>query len=300
MQSLPMRHFPLSAPTGEPWKQFLTLLPLRGFFSASAHLAPTLGAPLARRLFSAPRGPRNIRVDFSRVPAHEEFAFAYKQDTVYGRIWGGTWHTGRSRPRVLLAHGWAGWGLQFSHFIQPLLDAGFEVVSFDQPAHGASTGKAVTLPDFARVLAALDAHFGPFHAVVGHSLGGAAAAFALSRGLRAKKAVLIGAPADAEAETRRFARFLWIPESARAAMQRAIEHDEGIRMSELRAANVTPHLTQPALLIHDRADREVGVAALDEYKLWPGAQTYVTMGLGHVRILRDPQIIAGTVDFLSA
>ena len=299
MQTLPMRQFPLSAPTGEPWKQYLALLPLRSFFSASARVAPTLGAPLARRLFCAPRGPRNIRVDFSQVPAHEEFAIAYKQQTVYGRIWGGDWHAGRGRPRVLLAHGWAGWGLQFSHFVQPLLDAGFEVLTFDQPAHGASSGDAVTLPDFARVLMALDTHFGPFHAVIGHSLGGAAASFALSRGLRARKAVLIGAPADAEAETRRFARFLWIPERARAAMQRAIEQDEGVRMSELRAAAIAPTLTQPALLIHDRADREVGIAALEEYQLWPGAQTHVTMGLGHVRILGDAQVIARAVDFLA-
>jgi len=295
MQSMPAR-FPLHAPTGEPWKQFLALLPLRGFFRASAHIAPTLAAPLARRLFCAPRGPRRIRIDFSRVPSHEEFALPYKQETLYGRAW----NLDRGRPRVLLAHGWAGWGLQFSHFITPLLEAGFEVLSFDQPAHGASTGSAVTLPDFARVLMTLDRNFGPFHAVIGHSLGGAASSYALSLGMRANKAVLIGAPADAEAETRRFARALWIPEAARAAMQRAIEQDEGVRLSELRAATIAPRLTQPALLIHDLADREVSVSALQEYSLWPNSQAMVTEGLGHTRILRDAQVIARTVEFLAA
>lgn len=295
MQSMPML-FPRHAPTGEPWKQFLALLPLRGFFSASALLAPRLAAPVARHLFCAPRGPRRIRTDFSVVPPAEEFAIPYKQHTVFGRVW----NADCGRPRVLLAHGWAGWGLQFSHFIKPLTEAGFEVLTFDQPAHGASGGSAVTLPDFARVLLEIDRYFGPFHAVIGHSLGGAASAFALSRGLRANKAVLIGAPADAEAETRRFARFLWIPESARATMQRAIERDEGVRLADLRAATVAPKLRQPALLVHDRADREVGISALDEYALWPGAQTLVTERLGHTRILRDAGVIEKITGFVAA
>jgi pimeloyl-ACP methyl ester carboxylesterase len=294
MHTLPARSF-LPSPTGEPWKLYLSLLPLRGFFSASARLAPELAAPVARRLFCTPRGPRRIAMDMRQVPTHEEFAVAHREQTVYGRAWG----LDRRRPRVLLAHGWAGWGLQFSHFVQPLLDAGFEVISFDQPAHGASTGSTITLPEFSRVLATIDANFGPFHAVIGHSLGGAAAAFALSRGLRAKKAVLISAPSDAEAETRRFARALWLPEAARAAMQRAIEEDEGVRMSELRASALAPTLRQSALLIHDRRDREVPVKALSDYDAWPGAQVMTTEGLGHVRILRDAGVIARVTEFLT-
>jgi len=295
MHTLPARSF-LSSPTGEPWKLYLSLLPLRGFFSASSRLAPGLAAPVARRLFCTPRANRRPDIDMRLIPTHEEFAIAHGKQTIYGRAWG----FDRKRPRVLLAHGWAGWGLQFSEFIVPLLDAGFEVITFDQPAHGASTGKTVTLPEFSRVLANVDRSFGPFHAVIGHSLGGAAAAFALSRGLRAKKAVLISAPSDAEAETRRFARALWLPEPARAAMQHAIEEDEGVRMSELRALNIAPRLRQPALLIHDRKDREVPVAALADYDAWPGAKLVVTEGLGHVRILRDPEVITRVVDFVAS
>jgi pimeloyl-ACP methyl ester carboxylesterase len=300
MQTLPARSSRASSPTGEPWKLFFSLLPLRSFFSASSRIAPSLAAPVARRLFCTPRGPRrlqvNLRTDMRRVPTHEEFAVAHREQTVYGRAWG----LDRRRPRVLLAHGWAGWGLQFSEFVQPLLDAGFEVITFDQPAHGASTGKTITLPEFARVLATMDRNFGPFHSVIGHSLGGAAAAFALSRGLRAKKAVLISAPADAEAETRRFARALWIPDSARASMQKAIEEDEGVRLAELRALTIAPQLKQPALLIHDLRDREVSVTALSEYDAWPGATVVTTEGLGHVRILRDAGVIKRVVEFVAA
>ena len=91
---------------------------------------------------------------------------------IRGHAWGAGWH----RPRVLLAHGWAGHGLQLAPFVAPLVDAGFEVMTVDQPAHGASTGRTATLPDFARVLRLVAESFGPLFAVVGHSLGGAAAA----------------------------------------------------------------------------------------------------------------------------
>jgi pimeloyl-ACP methyl ester carboxylesterase len=175
------------------------------------------------------------------------------------------------------------------------------VVSFDQSAHGSSSGDAVTLPEFARTTHALADMLGPFHAIIGHSLGGAALAYALSCGLKCERAVLISAPADAEAEIRRFARFLHIPDRVRAQMQRTIEEHEGVRMTALRARNVAPQLDLPALLIHDQHDREVSPDCALEYAAhWRGAKLVTTRGLGHVRILRDAGVIAEVIRFIGA
>ena len=281
----------------ENFGQWLTLLPLRSFFSLSARLAPTLAAPLARRLFCMPRGLRQIAADYSKVPPYEEITLAHRGHQI--RAYG--WHLDTGRPRVLLAHGWAGHGLQFAALVGPLLEAGYEVVAFDQPAHGGSSGDAVTLPEFARTVQYVADTLGPFQAVIGHSLGGAATAFALSRGLQAQRAVLIAAPADAEAETRRFARFLHIPESARREMQRTIEQAEGVKMSELRARAVAPRIDTPALLIHDQQDREVSPDCALEYAAgWRDSRLFTTRGLGHVRILRDAGVIAEVIRFIGA
>ena len=295
----------LAAPTlrREDFAQWLTLLPLRSFFSLSARLAPALAAPLARRLFCKPRGLRRMAADYSNVPPYEEITLAMGKknscDSPPSHIRAYSWRLDTGRPRVLIAHGWAGHGLQFAALVSALVEAGYEVVSFDQPAHGGSSGDAVTLPEFARTVQYVADTLGPFHAVIGHSLGGAATAFALSRGLQVQRAVLIAAPADAEAEVRRFARFLRIPEGARREMQRTIEEAEGVKMTELRAKVVAPKIDTPALLIHDQQDREVSAECALEYAAgWRGSKLLTTRGLGHVRILRDAGVIAEVIRFV--
>ncbi|MEZ5628864.1 MAG: hypothetical protein R3E34_15290 [Rhodocyclaceae bacterium] len=47
------------------------------------------------------------------------------------------WHFGApGRPRVVLVHGWGGYGGQLAGWIAPLLGAGFAVTLFDQLGHG--------------------------------------------------------------------------------------------------------------------------------------------------------------------
>ena len=130
----------LSAPAlrRENLTQWLSLFPLRSFFSLS-RLVPAFAAPLARKLFCAPRGLRRIVADYSKVPPWEEITLAHRGQQI--RAYG--WRLDTGRPRVLLAHGWAGHGLQFAAMVAPLLEAGYEVVAFDQVAHGASSGAAV-------------------------------------------------------------------------------------------------------------------------------------------------------------
>ena len=127
----------------------------------------------------------------------------------------------------------------------------------------------------------------------------AATAFALSRGLQVQRAVLIAAPADAETEVRRFARFLRIPEGARREMQCTIEAVEGVKMTELRTQAVAPKIDTPALLIHDQQNREVSAECALEYaSAWRGSKRLTTRGLGHVRILRDAGVIAEVIRFV--
>jgi pimeloyl-ACP methyl ester carboxylesterase len=60
------------------------------------------------------------------------------------------YHWGKGGRRILLVHGWGGKAAQFFSFVGPLLDAGFEVIAFDAPAHGASSGSFASGPVFAR------------------------------------------------------------------------------------------------------------------------------------------------------
>jgi pimeloyl-ACP methyl ester carboxylesterase len=186
-------------------------------------------------------------------------------------------------------------------FVFPLLAAGYQVIAYDQPAHGVSEGRFTGLPDFADLLAELAWHHGEARAFIGHSLGGAAGALALATGrVRFEKAVLVSPPADLVGYSRRFARWHWMPEAVRRAMQSAIEERYGVLWENLEVARLAPRLRAPALVIHDRDDRMVPwTQGAQVAHLWPGARLMSTDGLGHGRILGDDAVTRAAADFIA-
>jgi pimeloyl-ACP methyl ester carboxylesterase len=214
-----------------------------------------------------------------------------------------TWRWGsRDAPAVLLAHGWGGNAAQMRAFVFPLLQAGYRVIAYDQPAHGVSEGKLTGLPDFADVLAEVAGHHGGVHGVIAHSLGAAGAALALAWGkTHFSRIVLVSPPSDLVGYSRRFARWYWMPEPVRRAMQQAIEERYGVLWEELEVPRVAPRLAAEALVVHDRGDRMMpwthGAAVA---RHWPGARLVTTDGLGHRRILADEGVTRIAADFIGA
>jgi pimeloyl-ACP methyl ester carboxylesterase len=261
---------------------------------ASSMLTPELAGLWAERLFLTP--PR------ARQPASELFGISGAHAT-------GVQHRGRrlavwrwgdaDAPAVLMAHGWGGRAAQFSSFVQPLLDAGFRVIAYDQPAHGLSEGRLTGVPDFADALATVARAQRGVHFLLAHSLGGVGAALAHANGLLARRVVLVSPPADLVGYSRRFARWYWMPERVRSAMQAAIEERYGVRWTELELERVAGRVSASALVIHDRGDRMVPFRQGERFaRAWSGARMLATSGLGHGRILEDRRVIDATIDFL--
>jgi len=100
--------------------------------------------------------------------------------------------------------------------------------------------------------------------------------------------------------SRRFARWHWMPEPLRRAMQAAIEERYGVRWEDLEVGRVAPRLGASALVIHDRDDHMMpwthGAKVAES---WPGAQLMLTDGLGHGRILRDERVTRAAADFIA-
>jgi pimeloyl-ACP methyl ester carboxylesterase len=268
-------------------------------FLTGSLLLPEYAAALAERLFLTP--PRMS--DPSRLPVSTFFDFldARASFVEYRGRHIATWRWGPvDAPAVLLAHGWGGYAAQMRGFVPQLLAAGFRVIAYDQPAHGLSEGKLTGLPDFAGALAAVAKHHGGVRHVIAHSLGGVATALAMSRGLTLKSAVLVSPPSDLVGYSRRFARWYWMPEPLRRAMQAAIEERFGLRWSELEIPRIAPRLHAPALVIHDHGDSIVpwaqGAALA---RAWRGARLLSTVGLGHGRILESDITLRAAADFLA-
>ena len=79
---------------------------------------------------------------------------------------------GEGKKKVLLVHGWSGRGTQLVKIADELVQMGYQIISFDAPAHGKSQGKNTLMPEFIASILEIEKQFGPFEFAIGHSLGG--------------------------------------------------------------------------------------------------------------------------------
>jgi pimeloyl-ACP methyl ester carboxylesterase len=203
-------------------------------------------------------------------------------------------------PTILLVHGMSGRAGQLGGFAAPLVKAGFRVVAFDAPGHGAAPGRRSSLPEMLWVTEEVAAHLGPLAGIIAHSNGAAATVAALSRGLQVRRVALLAPPTDLEAYLGKVARLLGFGPKVAKGAQTRLEKRYGLPFDALRGTDLARGLAQPSLIVHDNADRVVptseGRALADS---WPGARLHVTAGLGHGKILRDDSVIARVVDHLT-
>ena len=278
---------------------FLALI--RGLFRVLSLIAPAAASALAIHLFRRPRRyatpPREREVMAGARPFRVRAGASMRL-----QCW--SWEPASSSrpedaPLVMLMHGWEGRGSQMAVFAAPLVKAGFRVVTFDAPAHGASTGRKSSLPHFTWALRAVAASQGTPHAIIAHSMGCASATLALRDGLEVQRLVFVAPPLDPSNYTRQFGEIFRLPEATIAGLRNRVEERFLRPWSDYSPAESAPRMRARLLIIHDRNDVEVpyaGGARLSE--LWPGARLLTTEGLGHRRVLRDENVVREAVSFV--
>jgi pimeloyl-ACP methyl ester carboxylesterase len=268
---------------------------LRLAFRIGSRLRPNATMLRGARLFSSPLSSSRQRAELAPSEGAREQAIDIAGVSIATYIWGDPQH----QPYVLFAHGWSSHGTRIRAWITALRDAGYAVVAFDQVAHGKSGGRQATLPDFTDLVLGIGRKFGSAAAVIGHSLGGAAAALALSRGLKAERAILIAPAADPVDAGYRFARFVGMAEYLCRRMFDMFQARLGISFEEQQAQRVVPAIGRPALIVHDLEDPDVPWSEGERYaRYWPDSRLMTTRGLGHRRIVDDPAVIAAGLEFL--
>lgn len=266
------------------------LLWVRRLLGALELVSTELAARTAWWLWRSPR-----RFD---APAREREllakATALRIPVASGHLSGWRWGEG---PPVLLVHGWEGRGAQLGSFVEPLVDAGFSVWTFDAPAHGATAGRTASLPAFADAVAATARASGPLAGLVAHSMGAAASAWALAGGLDCRRVVFV-APPDASLVLERFQRLVGISDRVRRRMECLLEEVYGTHLSEVSGPRLGESIRAPLLVVHDRDDQFVPWSDGQAFaSSWTRASLMSTEGLGHHRILRDLGVIRRVVAF---
>ena len=209
------------------------------------------------------------------------------------------WTLGQG-PRVVLVHGWNGRGAQLLGFAHALVEAGFSVTLFDLPGHGDSAGHAASVVHAGRALRTLTTALGEVHAVVGHSMGSAAALLAFAHGLQVKRSVHLAGPSSLTPMVKGLARVHGLGPSDAAAFAGWVEGFIGTRMGCVDLERLQHGLRHPGLIVHDPEDRTVPIAASEAlHAAWAGSRFERVAGLGHKRLLLDNGVIARSVAFIA-
>jgi len=252
-----------------------------------------LGARCAYRLWSAsPRFEEPTREQRWRQSAQTYFV-----DHEAGPLAVYRWGEG---PAILLVHGWSGRGTQLGAFAAPLVKLGFSVVAFDAPGHGRSPGTQSNVFQVADALAAVAKTVGPVKAVIAHSLGTMATTLAMKQGLPVEKVVCLSAPTSELYLVNWFCRGLSMNHKTEALLKSMLEKNFGEDVWQRAASDCNVADSDvPALIIHDKDDPAVPWQRSEVLaKAWPHSHFWLTQGMGHVRILRSPDVVQSVCAYI--
>jgi pimeloyl-ACP methyl ester carboxylesterase len=293
-----------------------TLAAVRMGLRVAEALPGDLAVAWAESLFTTPRRFERPEREHTLLASGRPFTFSAVAGASGAPLCG--WRFGDpERPIVLLVHGWEGRGAQLGALVEPLLARGFQVITFDAPAHGDSPGHSAVLTDFARaIVAAARAAVTPspldaiaaaargrdvppaprLHAIVAHSIGAAATTVAAAHydlfAHGVPRLVYLAPPAQISRATTRFARRLGVSPHVLQGLNRRLERRTGLGLLELDGPYLARELSAPLLIVHDADDAEVPVEEGRRIaEAWPGARLELTAGLGHQRILWAPDVI---------
>lgn len=210
-----------------------------------------------------------------------------------------TYEWGNGSKAVFLVHGWAGRATQFRDMIDFLIDHDYRVTAFDLPSHGLSSGSKTSIVEIGTIMMELQKTLGHFESAITHSFGGICLLYARSLGFTVHNHAAIAAPAIPEELLNEFCQRINATTKSKDALLRHIQNQfdrDFFEFGGVRLATENANLNM--LVVHDEDDREADFEHGVALAAAANARLIATKGLGHKRILRDPETIESVISWL--
>jgi pimeloyl-ACP methyl ester carboxylesterase len=271
----------------------------RWIFRVLQPLSPAGAAWLAERFFFTPRRSGLSPEARAFLATGRRFTLEVEGRRVVGWRWGTV-----DGPLAYLVHGWGSRGARLAAFVEPLVAAGYGVVTYDTVGQGESARGMTSMPEFARTLTAVVAAEGRGRApsaIVAHSMGCAGTTLAMSWGLEAQRLVFLAPAADPPAWVMPFARQLGLRPEVIERLRARSERRLRVRWAELNVCDLARSLPEPPhlMIVHDEGDETVrwqDGAAIAAAWPPPGARFVTTQGLGHRGVTSDARVVRQVVE----
>lgn len=208
-------------------------------------------AEIAFDLFSTPQF-RYKRIFPKIFDEAERLSFVIGGETVQGYRWnkGGI-------KRVLIAHGFNSSVASFGHFIKPLIEKNYEVLAFDAPAHGKSTGTKINAVVYKEMIVTINERYGPIQSYMGHSFGGLAISLALEeiQHNASYRTVLIAPATESKTAIDFFFSFMKLNGEVRKEFDQYIFSLKNCPPEWYSVSRAVKNLKAKILWVHDEEDR---------------------------------------------
>ncbi len=188
-----------------------------------------------------------------------------------------------NKETVLLVHGWESNTFRWRNLIKILSEADFNVIAFDAPGHGHSTGDHLNVPLYAESLNYMIEKRKPKF-LVGHSVGGMTILYHQYKhgNQNIEKIVTLGAPSEFHEIMDDYQHTLKLSTRAMIELDKYIEGRFGFHIRDFSTSEFARSNTSKGLLIHDRSDRIAPFHASEKVQgNWKGSILIATEGLGH-------------------
>ncbi|WP_446050126.1 alpha/beta fold hydrolase [Zobellia laminariae] len=210
-----------------------------------------------------------------------------------------TYHWPGSKETVLLVHGWESNTFRWRNLITKLQEADYNIIAFDAPAHGYSSGKYLNVPLYSDGVQAMIDTYGPKY-LIGHSVGGMTLMYNefYHKNESVEKMVTIGSPSEFYEIMDHYQRLLDFNDTVREALEAFVLDRFGFTVKEFSSSRFAKTNTKKGLLFHDELDKLAPFHASEAVHSYWNDSTFIrTKGLGHS--MHQEHINDQIVDFLN-
>ncbi|WP_394970333.1 alpha/beta hydrolase [uncultured Croceitalea sp.] len=194
-----------------------------------------------------------------------------------------TYHWSGNKETVLLIHGWESNSWRWHKLITKLQEAGYNIIAFDAPAHGYSSGKYLYVPLYAEILQPLIENYSPKY-LIGHSVGGMTVIYNEHKNETpsVEKIITIGSPSEFHEIMTHFKNLLGLGTKIEKALENFILEKFGFKVRDFSSSKFVQTNTKKGLLFHDRLDTIAPYhASVQVHENWKNSEFISTEGLGH-------------------
>jgi pimeloyl-ACP methyl ester carboxylesterase len=207
------------------------------------------------------------------------------------------------KKKVLLLHGFSSTCHKFDKYAAALVNKGYEVLAFDAPAHGASSGKRVNAVDYSDMIKKVTTLYGPINSYIAHSFGGIAVSLALEEIAHTgeTKLVLIAPATETTSAINGAFAMLGIQNKIiRQSMDDIIFNLSGKKTEWFSIRRAIKNIQASVLWVHDEDDlvTPLADALLVKEEALSHVEFLITKGLGHQKIYRNTEVKNHIINFL--